>query len=153
CKNIASVEAVDLAIVPANPGFEPRGVFGTGVASITAGVETIMNPIETYMRSRVAPAPLNLKPVTGERVRMWVVDDQEPVRSLMIELLKKFDGLECEQEFSSAEELLDELSPHNTPEVVLMDVQMPGMGGLEAIEKICAVAPETQVIMMTTFYD
>lgn len=71
----------------------------------------------------------------------------------MAELLGKFERLECEKQFSSAEALLEELSAHNAPNVVLMDVQMPGMGGLDAIEKVCAIAPDTQVIMMTTFYD
>jgi len=89
----------------------------------------------------------------GECVRVWLVDDQEPVRGLLGELLGKFERLECEEQFSSAEALLEALGPHHAPDVVLMDVQMPGMGGLAAIEKVCAIAPDTQVIMMTTFYD
>jgi len=114
-----------------------------------------MNAIETNTRSQVGRAPVTLEKArsSSEPVRVWMVDDQEPVRSLMAELLGKFEQLECEQEFSSAEALLEELSAHNAPDVVLMDVQMPGMGGLEAIEKVCAVAPDTQVVMMTTFYD
>jgi DNA-binding NarL/FixJ family response regulator len=112
-----------------------------------------MNPIEMNIRSRVGAAPVQLCRPHNERVRLWLVDDQEPVRGLLSELLEKFDSIQCEQQFSSAEALLEELRSHDAPDVILMDVQMPGMGGLDAIQKVSAVAPLTQVIMMTTFYD
>jgi DNA-binding NarL/FixJ family response regulator len=81
------------------------------------------------------------------------VDDQEPLRLLLAELLQRFDSIQCEQQFPSAEALLQELQAQNAPDVLLMDVQMPGLDGLDALEKVAAIAPSTRVIMMTTFYD
>ena len=86
-------------------------------------------------------------------IRVWLVDDQESLRHLLAELLGRFDVLHCEQQFSSAEALLHELRPQNAPDVLLMDVQMPGIGGLDALERVAAITPSTRVIMMTTFYD
>jgi DNA-binding NarL/FixJ family response regulator len=116
-----------------------------------------MNSIETEIRSSVVrpkPAALNRRPSSPDiPIRVWLVDDQEPLRLLLAELLRRFDSVYCDRQFSSAEALLEQLRPENAPDVLLMDVQMPGMGGLDAIEKVAAAAPRTRVIMMTTFYD
>ncbi len=54
--------------------------------------------------------------------------------------------------FSSAESALSEMV-NRTPQLVLLDIGLPGMGGIEALEKIKSISPETLVIMITGYED
>jgi DNA-binding NarL/FixJ family response regulator len=84
---------------------------------------------------------------------VWLVDDDEGIRELLKGLLEGGTGLECEREFNSAEDLLQALTNERPPQVILSDIQMGGMSGLEAIGPIRKLSPSTGVVIMTTFYD
>ncbi len=86
-------------------------------------------------------------------VRVWLVDDDDQVRELFKGLLEGGTGLECEREFNSAEALLEALAKERPPEVIVSDVQMGGMSGLDALGPIRKQSPSTGVVIMTTFYD
>lgn len=82
------------------------------------------------------------------RYEILIVDDQKGVRRLLEELFKKdnwivhtaSDGLEAIAK-------IDTISPH----IILMDMKMPNMNGLEASQKILANHPELTIIMMTAY--
>lgn len=80
------------------------------------------------------------------RARVLVVDDELEFRKVLVEYLEDrgFDVMEAQD----GEEALDRL-PDFRPHIVLMDVMMAGMGGVEALRRIKASAPETCVIMVT----
>jgi DNA-binding NarL/FixJ family response regulator len=84
---------------------------------------------------------------------LWIVDDDESVRSLMAELLRKDGNIECSRQFSSAEAMLITLGREAAPDFILMDVNMGGMNGIDAISHVQTIAPETRVLIMTTFFD
>lgn len=84
---------------------------------------------------------------------LWLADDHQPVLSLVADLLGKTGQISCAREFNSAEALLDALMVETAPDVVLMDVNMGGMTGVEAITPIKKLSPSTRVFIMTTFYD
>jgi DNA-binding NarL/FixJ family response regulator len=86
-------------------------------------------------------------------VRLWVVDDKQEVRSLFVEALSHERGIFCDREFNSAEALLEALGRDLPPDVVLTDVQMGGMTGVESLRFIPMLAPSVRVLVMTTFYD
>jgi len=90
----------------------------------------------------------------GGVVRVAVVDDQELVRSAFTMLLRASDGVEVVGEAATGREAVV-LARQERPDVVLMDVRMPGMDGLEATRAI--VADErcagTRVLVLTTFDD
>ncbi|MFI5325451.1 MAG: response regulator [Candidatus Rokuibacteriota bacterium] len=114
---------------------------------------------ETLARSGVvAPAALVAAASSGEtaqikrpvRARVLVVDDELEFRKVLAEYLEDrgFDVMEAQD----GEEALLRV-PDFHPHIVLMDVMMAGMGGVEALRRIKTAAPETCVIMVTAVED
>ncbi|MET1133140.1 MAG: response regulator transcription factor [Aeromicrobium sp.] len=77
-----------------------------------------------------------------------VVDDHELFRAGMLAVLGNLPGIEVAGEAATGEEALDAVSRHR-PDVVLMDLRMPGMGGLAATGRITERHPDTKVVVLT----
>jgi DNA-binding NarL/FixJ family response regulator len=71
----------------------------------------------------------------------------------MSSLIGLSDRMYCEKVFSSSEQLLMELRRNYAPDAILLDIELPGMNGVDAIERIKALAPMTDVIMLTIYDD
>jgi two-component system response regulator DevR len=85
-------------------------------------------------------------------IRVLVCDDHELVRRGVCELLSEALDLEVVGEAASAEEALIQ-AVQLTPDVVVMDVRMPGRSGIEACRDIRALRETTRVLMLTSFAD
>lgn len=85
-----------------------------------------------------------------KRIRVLLVDDHAVVRSGLSAFLSAFDDLELAGEASSGERAVA-LCPQLQPDVVLMDLAMPGMDGAAATRKIREQCPQVQVIALTSF--
>lgn len=83
-------------------------------------------------------------------IKVLIVEDDEAVREGLRILIDGSDGYECIAACSSAEEAL-EVIPGNKPQVVLMDINLPGMNGIECVVGIKNSWPEIQVMMLTVF--
>lgn len=81
-------------------------------------------------------------------IKILVVDDHDLVRAGIRHLLSGETGFEVVGEAASGEEALQQTRALH-PDVVLMDIHMPGMGGLEATRRLLAAAPRTRVIAVT----
>lgn len=80
---------------------------------------------------------------------IFVVDDEQVVREGISEVLRKYYRVKA---FLSAETAIDSMSS-NPPDMVLLDVGLPGMSGIQALKKIKQRHPDTIVIMITAFED
>lgn len=91
--------------------------------------------------------------MTGSGVtRVLLVDDQELVRTGFTMILAVEDDIEVVGEARDGAEAVAQVAAL-TPDVVLMDVQMPGTDGIEATRAVVAAHPETTVVILTTFDD
>ena len=81
-----------------------------------------------------------------------VVEDDEGIRENLEFFLKEETGVECVGSFAGAEEALSQISVAK-PEVILMDIHLPGMSGIECVRRISASHPAIQVIMLTVHDD
>lgn len=82
--------------------------------------------------------------------RILLVDDHEVVRLGLKSLLERHSQFEVVGEASSAREALDQVALLE-PDVVVMDIRLPGASGIEACEEIVARYPQTKVIMLTSY--
>ena len=81
-------------------------------------------------------------------INVIVVDDHEIVRAGVIKLLSEFSEILVIGEASTGESAI-QLVKEKHPHVVLMDIQMPGIGGLEATKKILQCSPAIKIIILT----
>jgi two-component system, NarL family, response regulator DevR len=82
--------------------------------------------------------------------RVLLVDDHEVVRLGLRSLLERHPQFDIIGEASSAREALEQVA-NNHPDVVVMDIRLPGTSGIEACEEITSRFPETRVLMLTSY--
>jgi DNA-binding NarL/FixJ family response regulator len=85
-------------------------------------------------------------------IRVAIVEDDEQVRENLAALIEGSGGFECVGIFSSGEEALESM-PRRAPDVILMDLNLPGMSGVECVRQIKARAPELQIVILTVYED
>jgi len=85
-------------------------------------------------------------------IKVSIVDDQVDLRENIAGYLDAAKGFSCVSAYGSAAEALAHL-PHDKPDVVLMDINLGGMGGIECVRELKPLLPDTQVVMFTVFED
>ncbi|MBP7963530.1 MAG: response regulator transcription factor [Caldilineaceae bacterium] len=85
-------------------------------------------------------------------LRILLVDDHEVVRLGLRALISRYPHFEVVGEAAGADESLQQVG-HLHPDVVVMDIRLPGKSGIEATRDIVEAFPETKVIMLTSFAD
>jgi DNA-binding NarL/FixJ family response regulator len=95
-------------------------------------------------------APAMGAPENGTTIRVLVVDDHPPMRIGLVALIRSQPGMDVVAEASDGEEAI-EVYDDVRPDVVLMDLRMPGMGGVEAILAIRKKHPDACVIVLSTY--
>ena len=84
--------------------------------------------------------------------RTIVADDNDDIRWLICQSLARHDAFELIAEARTGEEAVA-LSGQHRPDLVLLDIKMPGMGGEAAAPEIVEASPETKVVMLSATFD
>jgi two-component system response regulator DevR len=84
------------------------------------------------------------------KIRIIIVDDHEIVRIGMRSLLEQYPQYEVVAEAGNAKEAVEQVLTFK-PDIVLMDIRLPGKSGIDACEEIKQVLPDTKVIMLTSY--
>ncbi len=83
---------------------------------------------------------------------IFVVEDDRGLREQLVKIVGTASDLKCVGAFSSAEDALPQIAKL-TPDVILMDIKLPGMSGIDCLTIVKKVAPNVQIIMVTVYED
>ena len=86
-------------------------------------------------------------------IEIGIVEDNVKIRNLIQKFLDMQSDMSCKTAVDSVEEMLDFLKENKAPDVILMDIQLPGMSGIQGIEIIKKEYPEIEIIMLTIYHD
>src|SRR5579863_213003 len=86
------------------------------------------------------------------QIKVAIVDDDDGIRHSLAAIIRRTPNFKMVGEYADAETALKEL-PRNPPDVVLMDINLPGMKGVECVRQIKAILPEAQALMLTVYED
>jgi DNA-binding NarL/FixJ family response regulator len=93
---------------------------------------------------------MNSKP---ENIAVWLVEDNAVFAQGVSRVVDSHEGMSCAGAFPSVEEALEELASAAPPDVILLDVQLPGMDGISALKSFRKQAPDARVVILTVFDD
>jgi DNA-binding NarL/FixJ family response regulator len=85
-------------------------------------------------------------------ITVSIVEDDARVRDSLARLIDRSQGFRCVSQHPTAEQAIEEL-PGLKPAVVLMDINLPGMSGVECVRKLKEQIPQTQIVMLTVYED
>ena len=88
-----------------------------------------------------------------QTISVWLVEDNEMFRRTLARVLSQLPDVECGHQFSNAEDAIETLEQGSVPDLVLLDVELPGLNGIAAIRRIKSISPATRVVMLTVFDD
>jgi DNA-binding NarL/FixJ family response regulator len=85
-------------------------------------------------------------------ISVSIVEDSDKFRETLARILNRSEGFRCISQYPNAEDALKAL-PQDKPEVVLMDINLPGMNGVECVRQLKVLIPTIQVMMLTVYED
>lgn len=85
-------------------------------------------------------------------ITVSIVEDNEQLRGTLSRMINRAEGFRCMSQYGDAESALESL-PKEKPDVVLMDINLPKMNGVECVRKLKQLAPEILTVMLTAYED
>jgi len=85
-------------------------------------------------------------------ISVSIVEDNDKLRATLAKVIGRAEGFRFASDYANAEDALADL-PKVKPDVVLMDINLPGMNGVECVRKLKVLLPQTQVMMLTVYED
>lgn len=98
------------------------------------------------MREKAVTSP-------DSEITIWLVEDNDRFRISIRDLINETDGMTCVLSIPTCEDALTHLESDAAPDIILMDIGLPGLDGIEGTKRVKSVAPSIQVIMLTVFDD
>jgi DNA-binding NarL/FixJ family response regulator len=85
-------------------------------------------------------------------IKVSIVEDDSQTREILSGWVSRADGFQCVSNHSSGEDALAQI-PEQKPEIVLMDINLPGIKGPECVRRLKPLLPGTQFVMLTVYED
>ncbi|NCP83688.1 MAG: response regulator transcription factor [Bacteroidetes bacterium] len=85
--------------------------------------------------------------------KIAIVEDNTTIRTLIQKFIAKQENYACTQVYDAVEPFLADLKQQHLPDVVLMDIDLPGMNGIEGMKLIKSNFPSVEIIMLTVYHD
>jgi DNA-binding NarL/FixJ family response regulator len=89
----------------------------------------------------------------SEKIIIWIIEDNEYFRSTIQDLLSSTERFNCDAGFSNCEDAILALEKEPLPDVILLDIGLPAMNGIEGIYHIKSISPNTAIIIQTVHDD
>jgi DNA-binding NarL/FixJ family response regulator len=105
------------------------------------------------MENMIEPEPSRRRSAAAQPIKVWLVEDNHVFRSTVARALNQVEGLHCSQLFSNAEDALDALLGGAVPDLILLDIELPGKSGILAASQFKSITPATPIVMLTAFDD
>ncbi|MBI1939726.1 MAG: response regulator transcription factor [Ignavibacteriales bacterium] len=89
----------------------------------------------------------------NKNIEIWIIEDNVSYRRTLLGLIERTKGMSCSQVFSSCEEAINKFEDADAPEIILLDIGLPGMSGIQGIEKFKTLSPQTHILILTVYDD
>jgi DNA-binding NarL/FixJ family response regulator len=83
-------------------------------------------------------------------IKVAIIEDARGTRESLKELISRAPGMSCAGAYATAEDALNEI-PNANPDVVLVDINLPGMSGVECVGRLKQIQPKLQLLILTTY--
>src|ERR1041384_2995214 len=90
--------------------------------------------------------------MVNDSINVSIVEDDNRIRESLAVLIDGTENIRCVSTHRTGEEAVTQL-PGKNPDVVLMDINLPKMSGIECVRKLKALMPKVQVLMLTMYED
>jgi DNA-binding NarL/FixJ family response regulator len=92
-------------------------------------------------------------PEQNKPVTVWLIEDHKTYGERLMRALNRIEGITCAHRFTACEDALAALPKHDAPQVLLLDVELPGMSGIEGIALFRQEARDAALVILTVFED
>lgn len=86
------------------------------------------------------------------KINVSIIEDNAPVRLILTGWINSSEGFHCLSTYDSAENALEAL-PAEAPDILLVDINLPGINGIECVRRLKPLMPKTQFLMVTVYAD
>ena len=92
-------------------------------------------------------------PTDSEKIQVMIIEDDAVYRDSIQSFFSENNDIICDHAYESCEDAIKILEKGYAPEIILLDIQLPGISGIEGIKKFKTFTPATHIIMLTVFDD
>ncbi len=86
-----------------------------------------------------------------DTIHLWIIEDHKTYGERLARALNRIDGIACTQRFTACEDAFAALGSEPVPQVLLLDVGLPGMNGIDGITRLRQLAPAAAIVILTVF--
>lgn len=89
----------------------------------------------------------------GDPTTIWLIEDNETLRKTVARVLSRQSDMVCEHQFDRCEDAFEVLMKGAVPDVILLDLGLPGISGIEGIRRIKTALPQIEILVFSVFDD